>query len=248
LSPRRAARQTLRVRRRSIVTLALAGLLAALAIFVRDMRRAAVRRVAGPLLLDEVLPEYEFSSVFSIPVAAEPAATYRAALELPARDLGAVARALFAARGLPGRLLGTPGERPLTGQRPLLEAMGDLGFRTLCTEADREIVFGDIGRYWSLRDVSGPAVASTDEFIAFADPNFAKVVANIAVRPAPEPGRTILQTETRVHVLDPGLRRRFAAYWLVIEAGSGLIRRRWLAAIARRAERGPEPDGGRGAG
>jgi hypothetical protein len=231
------------MRRRAIAALALAGLLTALAILVRDMRAAAVRRVTGPLLLDEVLPEHEFSSVFSIVVTAEPAATYRAALELPARDLGAVARALFAARGLPGRLLGTSGEQPLTGQRPLLEAMGDLGFRTLRTEADREIVFGDIGRYWSLRDVSGPAVASTEEFIAFADPAFAKVAANIAVRPAPEPGLTILQTETRVHVPDPRLRRRFAAYWLVIEAGSGLIRRRWLAAIARRAERGHEVDG-----
>jgi hypothetical protein len=223
-------------------------LLGALAVLGRGTRAAAVRRVEGPLLLDEVLPEFDFSSVFSTLVAADPAATYRAALELPAEDLGAVARALLAARGLPGRILGTPGEQPLTGQRPLLEAMGDLGFRILRTEADREIVFGDIGRYWSLRDVSGPPVASTEEFIAFADPGFAKVVANIVVRPAPEPGRTILQTETRVRVPDPRLRRRFALYWLVIEAGSGLIRRRWLAAIARRAERGPKAKGRRGAG
>jgi hypothetical protein len=226
------------VRRRVIAAFAVVGLAAALAAVVRDLRGAAVRRVAGPLLLDEVLPEFEFSSVFSILVRAEPAATYRAALELPAQDLGAVARMLFAARGLPGRILGTPGEQPLTGPRPLLETMGDLGFRILRTEADREVVFGDIGRFWSLRDVAGPPVASTEEFIAFADPGFAKVVANIAVRPAPEPGRSILQTETRVHVPDPGVRRRFGAYWLVIEAGSGLIRRRWLAAIARRAERG----------
>ena len=34
-------------------------------------------------------------------------------------------------------------------------------------------------------------------------------------------------------------RRRFGAYWLVIRPFSGLVRRRWLHAAKRRAERDP---------
>ena len=225
------------MRPRFIVVIALAGL-AAIAVgrAAWGMHSAAVRRIARPTLLDEILPEFEFSSVYSTIAAADAGTTYRAALELPAEDLGMLARALLAARGLPGRLVGAGDEQPLTGSRPLLEAMGDLGFRILATEPDGEVVFGDVGRFWSVRDIAGPPIGSTQEFVEFDHPGFAKVAANVVVRAAPEPGRTILQTETRVHVPDPDVRRRFAAYWLVIEGGSGFIRRRWLGAIARRAE------------
>jgi hypothetical protein len=233
------------VRARVIIVVALAGL-AAIAVgrAAWGLRSASVRRIAGPTLLDEILPEFEFSSVYSTTTAADAGTTYRAAIELPAEDLGTLARALLAGRGLPARLVGAGDEQPLTGTRPLLEAMGDLGFRILGTEPDREVVFGDVGRFWSVRDIAGPAIGSTREFIDFDDPGYAKVAANVVVRPAPEPGRTILQTETRVHVPDPGVRRRFAAYWLVIEGGSGFIRRRWLGAIARRAERSRRSAGG----
>ncbi|MGH8937785.1 MAG: hypothetical protein ACRDV2_00355 [Actinomycetes bacterium] len=49
------------------------------------------------------------------------------------------------------------------------------------------------------------------------------------------PGTT-LRTETRVHAGDQRTRWAFLAYWLAIRAGSGLIRRELLRAIARRAE------------
>lgn len=45
-----------------------------------------------------------------------------------------------------------------------------------------------------------------------------------------------LTTETRVFVTDDRSRRLFTGYWVVIRPFSGLIRRQWLAAIARRAE------------
>jgi hypothetical protein len=44
-----------------------------------------------------------------------------------------------------------------------------------------------------------------------------------------------LTTETRVLLTDEASRRAFARYWLLIRPFSGLIRRRWLAAVARRA-------------
>jgi hypothetical protein len=47
---------------------------------------------------------------------------------------------------------------------------------------------------------------------------------------------TRLETETRICATGPKAKRRFAAYWLVVGPGSGLIRRELLRAIARRAE------------
>jgi hypothetical protein len=44
-----------------------------------------------------------------------------------------------------------------------------------------------------------------------------------------------LTTKTRVLLTDDRSRNAFRRYWLLIRPFSGLIRRRWLAAIARRA-------------
>jgi hypothetical protein len=43
-----------------------------------------------------------------------------------------------------------------------------------------------------------------------------------------------LHTETRVRAADRAARRRFRVYWLVVRPFSGLIRRSWLRAAARR--------------
>jgi hypothetical protein len=47
-----------------------------------------------------------------------------------------------------------------------------------------------------------------------------------------------LTTETRVLLTDERSRRAFGRYWLLIRPFSGLIRRRWLAAIVCRANQG----------
>ena len=45
-----------------------------------------------------------------------------------------------------------------------------------------------------------------------------------------------LSTETRVHIADPAVRRKFRRYWRVIRPFSGLIRILLLRAAKRRAE------------
>ena len=50
-------------------------------------------------------------------------------------------------------------------------------------------------------------------------------------------GGTRILTETRVDTTDPLAHRCFAAYWQFIRVGSAAIRRDWLRAIKRRAER-----------
>jgi hypothetical protein len=60
---------------------------------------------------------------------------------------------------------------------------------------------------------------------------------NFLVAPAKDGGSTVT-TETRVHASDPAALRKFGVYWRLIHPGSDIIRRMWLRAIARRAERG----------
>ncbi|HEX2497394.1 MAG TPA: hypothetical protein VHO00_01235 [Actinomycetes bacterium] len=66
-------------------------------------------------------------------------------------------------------------------------------------------------------------------FVDFAAPGSAKMIVNFRTSAGE------LTTETRVLLTDDRSRRAFGRYWLVIRPFSGLIRRRWLAAIARRA-------------
>ena len=59
---------------------------------------------------------------------------------------------------------------------------------------------------------------------------------NFLVEPKDE-GWCRVTTETRVFSTDDSARRAFAAYWRIIYPGSSFIRRMWLRAIRRRAER-----------
>ena len=63
-----------------------------------------------------------------------------------------------------------------------------------------------------------------------------KVVANFLLQ---EAGHSSIRTstETRVRALSPRARKDFLPYWRVIYPGSALIRRMWLRAVKRRAER-----------
>jgi hypothetical protein len=77
-------------------------------------------------------------------------------------------------------------------------------------------------------------VAALADFVAFDEPGWVKVAMDLRVEP--ERGGTRILTETRVLATDAVARRSFGAYWLLIRAGSGLIRRDLLRGIARRAE------------
>ncbi|MEP7335602.1 MAG: hypothetical protein ABI717_07460, partial [Actinomycetota bacterium] len=63
----------------------------------------------------------------------------------------------------------------------------------------------------------------------FAEPGYAKMAFNFRLEDR------VLSTETRVLLTDERSRKLFRRYWIVIRPFSGLIRREWLRAIARRA-------------
>ena len=167
------------------------------------------------MLLDAVLPHADFSERHAIAVDGPPERALAAAREVTLADMP-VARLLFALRGLPGR------------SGSVYEAMRRTTFVELGEEPGREFVLGAIGRPWRLR---GGMLRDVD-FHGFAEPGYAKMAINFACD-----GST-LSTETRVLLTDEASRRRFRRYWFAIRPFSGLIRRLWLGAAKRRAERG----------
>jgi hypothetical protein len=62
-----------------------------------------------------------------------------------------------------------------------------------------------------------------EAFCAFAEPGYAKIAWNFAVR-SEGPGGARVSTETRVATTDPASRRLFRAYWLVLGPFIRLIR------------------------
>jgi hypothetical protein len=184
--------------------------------------------------LDTFLPEFEFNEIHRVRVNASPERVFAAIRELTVAELSPLIFAMFALRDLPARLAGRAGEAA-PAQRPFIENMYADGFIPLAEVPDREIVFGLIGQFWKPIPVPGPEIAGPQEFLAYADPDFGKVAANLLV--TPDAGGVVCSTETRVHVPGRSARRRFAFYWLLIRLGSGWIRLLWLRAIKRRAER-----------
>lgn len=91
---------------------------------------------------------------------------------------------------------------------------------------------------WKARGGVTPDIREAREFAAFDEPGYARVAVNFSAGTAH--GRTVLTTETRVLTTDSGSRRKFGRYWRLIRPGSAMIRRSWLRAAKRRAERGVE--------
>jgi hypothetical protein len=81
-----------------------------------------------------------------------------------------------------------------------------------------------------------PEVKTIEQFIAFNEPGYVKVVANFRFISI-ENGQTLLTTETRNYPVTTKDRRIFGRYWTVIYPGSAIIRRVWLDTMAKKAER-----------
>ena len=166
-------------------------------------------------LLDDVLPEWHFRERHQRHVHAGPERTFAAVREL---TLGKTPVAAVLVR-----LRGMRPQRDL----PVFDEMRRVGFEVEAEELGREVAFAAIGQPWKVR--GGQRRCGVD-FRTFAEPGFAKMAFNFRLD-----GST-LSTETRVLLTDERSRRAFRRYWLVIRPFSGLIRRAWLRAIARRAE------------
>jgi hypothetical protein len=158
--------------------------------------------------LDRFLPAYDVREVHAIELPCRPEHALAAALALPAAP-DAIVRTLFRLRGLRAR--GT-----------IAEAFPGLGFEELA-RSDTEIVLGCSGAPWRSRGGLRP--------FAEAGPGMVRIAFDFRAAPAAAGCR--LSTETRVYATDDVARRAFARYWRSVRPFSGLVRRRWLAGVAR---------------
>jgi hypothetical protein len=127
------------------------------------------------------------------------------------------------------------GRLSLARRHRILDDMAAIGFVVLDRGGD-ELVLAALGRPWARGGGRAPLLAEqsdpTSFFVEFTEPGWAKMIANFRVTGGE------LTTETRVLLTDEQSRRAFGRYWLLIRPFSGLIRRRWLAAIVCRANQG----------
>jgi hypothetical protein len=193
--------------------------------------------------LDEFLPDHDAGEVHSTRVAAPPDRVLAAVRELTSREVPLLV-GLMALRTLPAVVLRrSPFRLRRDLRRPILEQASRGGFVVLAERPD-ELVLGVVGRFWT--SDGGVERVSRDEFAAFDTPGFAKAAMNFHARAVD--GGTLLTSETRIRGTDEEARRRFRRYWRVVMPGSALIRRAWLRAIRRRAERAVGPCGGASSG
>lgn len=176
-------------------------------------------------LLDELLPRWDFRERHARKVAAPPERVWDAIHGVTLGEMP-LARLLFRLRGM-----------SQAADRPLLDQMVAGGFAFLGEVPGRELAAGVVARMWRPGGDIQP-VAGGPEFAAFDRPGFAKAAMDFRVL-AGKDGGTRLETETRILATDAAARRAFRRYWLVVRPGSGLIRRVWLRAVARRAEAPP---------
>jgi len=172
-------------------------------------------------LIDKHLPRYHFSERHRTRIGASPG-DVMGALVASDRPPDRVRGLLMSLRTFPSRLAG----------REALRAGPDM-FTPLDWDGKSETVAGLVGRFWRLDGGLVP-IASVEEFARFAEPGTPKLV--IGFLATPDPVGTLLTTETRIFCPDLHSTVKFAAYWMLIRAPSGLIRRRSLRAIKALAE------------
>ncbi len=186
--------------------------------------------IAERSLLDELLPRFDASEVHGLWIAARPDVAFAAVRRVTVREVRLLTP-LEALRGLPSLLTRRPAFRPARSA-PVLDAF-TVGVVPLGERPGAEVAAGAVGRFWRPAGNESAAVRTREDFLAFADPGYAKAVIAFLVRP--ERGGSRVITETRVAGTSPEATRAMLRYWRVIRPGSGAIRRSWLAAIRRRA-------------
>lgn len=168
------------------------------------------------MLIDQVMPRWDFAIVHAAVFRAPPEESFRAARSLDVLRHPLV-WTLVTARSL-----------PRIGQRPRSLRIDDmlappLNWVRLGKNPGAELVLGQVSRPWA-GDVPADQPRTADRFAAFDRPGFAKIVFSLGSLPYGA-GSSILVFETRVALTDDESLRRFRRYWRFVRPMSDLIRR-----------------------
>ncbi len=191
----------------------------------------ALRSATQANRIDEFMPRWQVDERHTIHVAASPDRVF-AAIHAVTADEILLFRTLTSirrfGRPVPESILNAP------STQPLLDVVTRTGFLLLADDAPRELVLGAA--------LAAPAEArkgghvTPDAFKRQLMPGVVLTTMNFLVDPDGRGGSNV-STETRVYANDARSLRKFATYWRVIHPGSDIIRRMWLRAIRKRAER-----------
>jgi hypothetical protein len=116
----------------------------------------------------------------------------------------------------------------------LLEEMKSLGWGILAELPGREFILGGVTKPWEANPIF--RALPPDEFAAFNEPGYVKVVWTLRVKPAGNNG-CIFRTETRAVATDAEARKRFRRYWSFLSPGIIAIRRLIVPQVKSEAER-----------
>jgi hypothetical protein len=181
-------------------------------------------------VLDAAMPSWDHRSRHTLRTDLPPAALLTAAEELQWREVP-VFRLLMTLRGL-----AWPG---VTSRARVLDWFTSSGFRVVQRSEEQLALISvqPVRRGPRTGTSTGASLTpgSLAAFRSYREPRAVRIGVDFTA------GGGILATETRVQATDARARRVFAVYWLLIRAGSGLIRRVWLRAIRSRARRAASP-------
>ncbi|MFD2416785.1 hypothetical protein [Amycolatopsis pigmentata] len=207
---------------------------------------------AHGLLADRFAPHPDFAQIRHSVVDAEAGATYAAARHIDfaevhgmlvdaalwARDLPRRMRNKRSGNGEPGGFPGTPVVTEPSG-RPRLrfdDMVAGSDWVMLGERPGEEIAAGAVGRFWT--PVIEWRAVSVDEFAAFTEPGYGKIVMSLSVRPYGA-SRSLLSDDIRVVFHDSASRSRFRLYWALVSPFVKLIQDATLRDITRQAQRFP---------
>lgn len=201
-----------------------------------------------PLLLDGALPEFGFSRLECVALAAAPPVAYEAVRGLDLLTIRSpLLNAAMSARGLPERLRGrsmpTP---PSLRVADLFDTTGEAwegqSWVALGENPGRELVFGAVGKPWRA-SIEWRRV-EPEHFTSFDEAGWAKMAAAFVVHPYGT-RRSLLTYEARTACTDPASTARFSRYWTLVSPGVGVVLRGTLRAVKTAAEQGSRPAGAR---
>lgn len=203
------------------------GLAAVTLLWPAPMVRVAQHRT----VLDDSMPEYQFSERHSERIHAKPEQVMQAVRQSTWGDL----KSLVTLMKIRGAVARTPfrDDGAFSRDKRVLDAFSASGYVTGGSE--HEIVMCGGANVRAGRPL---AVRTLQEFADYREQGGVKMGFDFYVEDAGG-GWSTVTAETRVVATDDATRRGMGRYWRLIVPGSGLLRREWLDAIKRRAESVP---------
>ena len=219
------------IRRRAVGALILAGGVG-LAITALLWPAPIIRVAQHRTLLDDIMPEYQFSERHSDRIHARREQVMQAIRQSTFGDMKYLVT-LLKIRGAALRI--HDNGDAFSRDKRILDAFLASGY--LSGGSDHEILTLGVV---NVREKRRPDLHTLQECAIYREQGAVKMAFDFTVDDAGG-GWSTIRAETRVVVLDDATSRGMGRYWRLIVPGSGLLRRQWLEGIRKRAESMPNP-------